>query len=107
MSILIKIKDRKVADIPSLIRLVLRYVYEKKTMRADEINLMEKSIAGWSKKALITEPELYLLQRMGWMLKKNQEGKFDRRKMLFEKHKINWRRFHKELFYDRGDQRIH
>lgn len=107
MSVLIKIKNREVADIPSLIRLVLRYVYEKKTMRTDEIALMEDSIVGWSKKALMTEAERYCLQRMGWMLKRNEEGRFSRRKYLFAKFKIDWRKFHRELFYDRRNKRIY
>ena len=107
MSILIKIKNRQVADISSLIRLVLRFVYEKQTMRADEITLMEESIVGWNKKIFKNSGIVYLLQRIGWMLKKNEEGKFDRRKMLFEKHKIDWRKFHRSLFYDRGNIRIH
>lgn len=95
MSILIRIDHKKVADLPTLMRLALRYVYEKKTMKAADISLMERSIIGWSKKVLPTQTEKDVLQRIGWMLQKDKEGKFDRRKELFKEKGIDWRKFHK------------
>jgi hypothetical protein len=107
MSILIKIKNESVADLPYLTRLVLRYIYEKDNMIADEINLMEHSIIKWVKKLFRTREETYILQRMGWMLKKNKEGHFDKRKELFKEKNIDWRKFHRGIFYDRGNKRIY
>lgn len=104
---LILVKNKYVADIPHLIRLVLRHVYERDTMRADEINLMENSIVSWSKKININSIHTEILQRLGWYLKRDSEGHFDKRKASFVEKDIDWRKFHRKVFYDRCGKRIY
>ncbi len=104
---LILVKNKYVADMPHLTRLVLRHVYERDTMRADEIDLMEKSIVGWAKKININDVQLEILQRLGWYLKKDRDGGFDQRKASFAEKDIDWRKFHRKVFYDRSGKRIY
>ena len=92
---LIKVKNREVAGIRYLTRLVLTYIYEKDKMRADEINLMQHSIVSWNKKIFLDPDIKFFIQKMGWMLKKDEEGWFDSRKELFKEKGIDWRKFHK------------
>lgn len=122
MSVLFQIKSHKVADLPWLMRLVLRSIYDRKTMPAADLNLMEYSMVQWTKKLkeeqeihaeklrhfkwspkannaeVLDPPHKFLedyLQRLGWLLVRDQDGKFDRRKELFKKHNIDYRKFHK------------
>jgi hypothetical protein len=107
---LIIVKNMTVADLPSLTKLVLRFVYEPEKMSLDEIHLMQESVQGWIKKtklarenniltsindpnSLDNEAE-YILGRINWMLQKDARGEFNARKQLFKEHKIDWRKFH-------------
>lgn len=111
---IIQLKTYEVADLPSLLRLVLRFIYEQDKMSAADVRLMQFSMIKW-KRHLDDEIEKYnarfkldgkhrtpdheflqdYLQRLGWLLKKDQDGKFDRRKELFKMHRIDWRKFHR------------
>lgn len=105
---LIKVKNKEVADIPSLIRLTFRYVYEKDKMKAVEITLMEESIVSWMHNPLITDQQLYALQNIGKMLVKERSGGFKKRIDLFKKHKIDWRKAHRQAgFYDGRNKRVY
>ena len=99
---LILVKNKKAADLPSLTRLAIRYVYDKKRMRAVEVALMRDSIISWSQKVDISEEEQILLEKIATFLKKDELGQFDRRKELFKKKGINWGKFHKvpEIYRD-------
>ena len=92
---LIKIKNKYVLGIPVLMRYVLRQVYEPKTLASNERTLMEDSIVNWNKKADLTEEEKNTIETMGWMLQKNEEGYFDKRKEDFKKHGIMWQKYHR------------
>ena len=92
---LIKVKNKEVASLPKLIRLALKYVYEKKDMTAAEENLMKESIVGWNSHVLITEQEKHILQRIAWFLDKADKGHFKERVRRFKKHNIDWRKFHR------------
>jgi hypothetical protein len=64
-------------------------------MRIEDIHLMMHSMIAWPKKSDITEEELFLVQSYATMLKRDEEGKLDRRKRLFKEHGIDWKKFHK------------
>lgn len=91
---LIRVRNQQVIPIPRLIRVVVRYVYEKDKMRLDEIHAMQDSIVGWANKVDLSEEERFLVIRMGDMLKKDEMGEFDNRKKLFKEHGIDWKKFH-------------
>lgn len=99
---LVKIKHKQVADLPYLMRLVLKFVYDERNMTIAEIHLMQYSIVAWSQKIALDkdlgrslEDEAEHVERIGWMLKQNEDGQFDRRKALFKEHGIDWRKFHR------------
>ena len=92
---LFKVRNRKVADLPYLLRLVLRFIYEPEKMSLYETELMERSVVSWSNRLIKREGEQSIIERIGWMLKKNQEGYFDKRKAMFREHNINWQKFHR------------
>jgi hypothetical protein len=92
---LIIVKTSDVASLPLLYRLVLRFIYERHAMRIEDIHLMMHSMIAWPKKSDITEEELFLVQSYATMLKRDEEGKLDRRKRLFKEHGIDWKKFHK------------
>jgi len=92
---LIKVTNKFVAPLHILARLALQYVYNKKAMKPDKIDLLMKSIPAWTKKIGLTESEQEDLQRIGKFLYDDKQGKFEARKELFKKHKINWAKFHR------------
>lgn len=91
---LIRVKNQKVVPLPRLVRMVIKYIYEKDSMRLDDIHIMMDSIVWWAKKENISEDEKFFVQRMGWMLKEDELGNFDERKRLFKEHQIDWKKFH-------------
>ena len=78
-----------------LSRLVLKHIYDKKNMSPSDVALMQRSIVFWTKKIAPSDEETYSLQRIGWVLKKDSEGKLERRKELFLQHNIDYLKFHK------------
>jgi len=92
---LIKVTNKFVAPLHILARLSLQYVYDKKAMKGDKVDLMMKSITAWTKKIGLTESEQEDLEKIGKFLYDDSQGKFDARKELFKKHKINWAKFHR------------
>ena len=93
---LIKVKNQETVSLPALVRLALKYVYERKSMSAAEERTMMEGIVAWNKHVLITEREKELLMRIAWFLDKAKNGGFERRKELFKKHKIDYRKFHRQ-----------
>jgi hypothetical protein len=102
----IKVKKYAVADLASLTRLVLQFIYEKDKMPLERTAFMEHSIVAWGKKlqndkernALIPgyEPDYAeQLQWLGGMLKKDAEHEFDERKRMFSYHGIDYKKFHR------------
>ena len=97
----INIRKRFVVNMQYLSRLVLRYIYDKKHMSPADVGLMERSIVFWAKNINITEIEQERLERIGWLLRENAEGRLERRKELFKKHSINFMKFHKMPNFDK------
>lgn len=92
-------KNKKAADLPYLYMLVMRSIYERHTMRADELRLMEESIVNWAQKIELDKTmqraddrEIILLEILGKLLKQDLDGAFDDRKKLYKQHKIDWRK---------------
>lgn len=102
---IINIKRKTVADLPSLTRLVLQFIYDQDNMRLEAIHLMQDSLIGWSEKlaldkrmneGIIGYEAVYAeqLQWLGMMLDKNDRHQFDERKRMFRIHKIDYKKFH-------------
>lgn len=96
---LLRVTNKKAAALPSLYILVMRSIYERDTMRLDELNLMEDSIVNWAKKIELDEAmqrvngqERFLLQILGKLLKEDADGLYEDRKRLYRDHKIDWRK---------------
>lgn len=92
---LIKIQKRLVSPLPTLARLALRYVYDREHMTADQIDMMQRSIVAWAKKADMTEDERENLERIGKFLKKDEDGEWEYVKDTIKRHNINWAKFHR------------
>lgn len=91
----INIKDRFVVPLYQLGILAIRYVYDRKGMKPEEIGTMERSIVNWSNKIDLNEDDLHTLQTIGKFLKQNENGEFEERKETFKKHGINFMKFHR------------
>jgi len=114
LSVIHTIKTYHVADLPYLLRLVLRSIYDRDNMPAEDIHLMMHSMIKWNTHlkdkieqynerfkldGTQTTDEHSALQeyliRLGWLLQRDADGKFERRKMLFKLHRIDYRKFHR------------
>jgi len=92
---LIKVKKYQVMTLPGLMRLVLRKVYEPWSLSSDDIDKLEYNVVQWSKKAVKTPWEEETIMGISWMLVKDEEGRFDKRKKQFKDLGIDWRKFHR------------
>lgn len=102
----LKIKKYVVADLASLTRLVLAFIYEQDKISLDSIHLMEHSIVSWQKKSTADqernlgvigyEPDYAeQVQWLGHMLKRNADHEFDERKRLFKLRGVDYKKFHR------------
>lgn len=96
---LIRLVNKKAADLPSLYFLVMRSIYERSLMRADELHLMESSIVKWTQKldldrtiGRLNDREQMLLEILGKLLMQDSQGLFDERKRLYKEHNIDWKK---------------
>ena len=94
MSITI-IKRKNVAGLQYLKRLVLKSIYEPKQMSSKERGLMEYSFVWWNKKLNLLDIEMVFLERLAWMVKHNNDGGFERRKEIFARCGINYKKSHR------------
>jgi hypothetical protein len=63
-------------------------------MTTDESRFMEYSLEMWHNKVILLEDERYKLNMIDKFIEKNRSGKLERRKELFEKHGIDYRKVH-------------
>ncbi len=98
---LIRIVNKEVANLPYLIELVLTFIYEPELMPTDKRHLMEDSLINWANKLTldkdmgrIDEGEEYEIQKLGRMLKLNEEGRYEARKKLYKINGVDWRKVH-------------
>jgi len=95
---LIKTQVKKVADMPSLTRLVLAFIFAPEKLRVGDIDMMEYSIVNWHKFCSQYEernlgeehPFKEQLCWLGSMLKKHADHKLDEQKRTFRLHGINY-----------------
>lgn len=92
---LIKIRSRKAASLPYLLRLVLKHIYEPENFSLAEEDLMQHSFVNWINKVNLSEDERWILERLGWMVQKNMDGGYDKRKASFKQHGIDYKKFHR------------
>lgn len=103
---IIRVKRKTVADLPSLTRLVLQFIYERDSMKLEAIHLMQDSLVGWSDKlaldkrmheGIIGYEAVYAeqLEWLGSMLKRDECHEFDERKRLFRINNIDYKKFHR------------
>ena len=92
---IIKAKMRGAPPLYQLVQLAIQYAYEKKTMKADQIALLQDGVVAWSKKINIDPFQQQLLERIGWFLKKAETPKFKNRVEQFKAKGIDWKKFHR------------
>ena len=95
MSVLILVKNKEVATLSYLFRLVLKNIYEPGNMSSNEEYLMQHSIVWWNKKLDKTWLEKENIEKLGAALKKNEDGGFEKRKKSFSDKGIDYRKFHR------------
>lgn len=104
---LIRVKNYKALDMYSLVRFVLRFIYERKKMHPAEIDFMWESVKSWQNHldlkiardemgAVDIEAQEVLL-RLLELLDLDAKGQMEGRKSLCKKHNIDYRRlaFHR------------
>ena len=92
---LIKVKNKQVATLPFLLRLVLKHIFEPQNMSLAEEEAMQKSFVDWNKKVDKTEDEEYYLVRMAKLLKRNETGGLERLKRLLKEWNIDYKRYYR------------
>ena len=101
---LVQVKNHKVYDLPTLLRIALKSVFEPENMTTEQYDLMMSSIIDWKNHlnmkseagegmmSAVDEENEYVLQRIGNLLKENEEGKLERRKEHYRIHKIDYKK---------------
>lgn len=92
---LVIVKEKSAASLQYLFRLVLKRIYDRQSMSDKERKLMEESFVNWHKCLRKTEEQEEVLKRLAWMIDRDDKGGFEKRKELFKKHKIDYRKFHR------------
>ena len=98
---LIKVKNYQALDMPSLVRAVLRFIYERPKMKAVEIDTMLESIHTWKKhldyklqigfSEVDKENQIVLKQLLDW-LDMDSRGEFESKKELVRRHHLDYRK---------------
>ena len=92
---LIKINGKETLDIASLHKLTLRFIFDKSSISTTEERLLEDNISMWSKTPNLHKDTKNELKRIVNALIANENGFFDRSKMLQIKHKVDYRKMYK------------
>ena len=105
---LIIMNNEDVLEIPQLLRLALKSIYEKKRFTFNEERQLHKSIIHWAdtfklKKELSPIGELNAVDDEGQMgleiiaglIQQDANGEFEARKELFRRHNIDYKKFHR------------
>lgn len=95
-------------EMPLLLRLALKSIYDKKHLTFTEERQLHKSVIGWAKYlkdkketssigvlGAVDEERQMGLEIIGGLLQQDENGEFDSRKELFRRHDINYKKFHK------------
>ena len=98
---LIIIRNKSVAGLEHLYRLVLKSIYDKSNMTPAEERLMQDSFINWAKKIGIKHWEQVRLEELAWFTYQDSKGKFDERKALFKRTGVDYKKFYRlpEAYY--------
>ena len=98
---LIKVKNYKTLDMPSLVRVVLKFIYERRNLKPVDIDMMIESFKVWKKhfdhrmnigfSAEDIENQLVLKKLLEW-LDMEARGEFEGKKLLVKRHKLDYRK---------------
>jgi hypothetical protein len=114
------LKSNELIPLPVLLRLVLRQVYDKKSMGFYDREKMENGIEAWfkyittekkkiinkfgieaegfapvGKKGTPLDEQEFQIMGMAWLLREDEEGRLEARKEMFRLHKIDYKKFYK------------
>lgn len=92
---LIKMNWNDLIGLKRLSLLVLKSIYEPKKMSNKDEDEMMRGIMCWQQNDFKSESQEIMLEKLAKILKKNAEGKLERRKELFSKKGISYKRFHR------------
>lgn len=107
---LIIANNKTVLDFPSMLRIALRYIFEPHNVNSLEMRQLQESIISWQNhinlrkemsldtlKGEVADQEYdeICLEYIGGILYDNETGKLERRKGLFRKHNIDWKKFYR------------
>ena len=101
---LIQVKSKDAIAIPFLFRLVLKSIFDSDNLKPGEEAQIRDSVVNWKnhldlKKDIgmdaIDEENLFGLQIIATLLKGEEEGKFEKRKETFKRHKIDYKKFYR------------
>ena len=81
-------------SIDELEYVVMRYVWEKETMRSDEVKSMLKSIEHYLNIAgrTLNQDIYFVMRSLSQIIVDADSGKYADRKKLYKDHKIDWRK---------------
>jgi hypothetical protein len=74
--------------------MVMRYVWERETMRSDEVKSMLKSIEHFVEVAgrTLNQDIYFVMKSLSQIIIDADSGKYDDRKKLYKDHKIDWKK---------------
>ena len=81
-------------SIDELEYVIMRYVWEKETMRSDEIKSMLKSIEHYTEVAgrTLNQDIYFVMKHFAKIIIDADSGKYEDRKRLYKDHKIDWKK---------------
>lgn len=102
---IITIKNKPVLNLPSLLRIALKSIYDTKNLTNQEEDFMQKSIVNWQKHlqlqrdigrfGIVQKENQITLEYIGNLLYQNSMGKMEDRKVTFANHNIDYRKFYR------------
>ena len=105
---LILINKDDILEMPQLLRLALKSIYEKKRFTFNEERQLHKTVLHWydylknakeispiNKLNAVDEECEMGLMIIASLLKQDELGEFDQRKDLFKRHNIDYKKFHR------------
>ena len=101
---LVIVKNKTALDLPSLLRLVLKTIYETSKITSQDEDTIMCSMIDWKNHldfqresgfGIIDEENQISLEYIGKLLKDNMDGRLDKRKELFIRHGIDYKKFYR------------
>lgn len=129
MSFMIAVNTNELMPLPALLRLVLKFVYDKNNVSFGEEIKLKKNIhqyAQWVKqekqkvldkygldaqdfrpvgtKGTVVDDVEFQIQGLAWLLREDEQGRLDARKGIFKQNGIDYKKFYKLTeAYTKGD----